>query len=268
MQAPRQAISGILLAMASIVIILGGFLTAFTEGGMAAPPIFTPTVMTIIEVFPSPGGPTPPLPAPPSETTPASPVLIPTETLIPPVSCPPPAGWLPYAVYHGDTLAGLAQRFQTTSETLKQGNCLYSDSLMPGYILYVPPVSVPTATHCGPPPGWVRYTVQPGDNLYRIGLSYGISAAELQRANCLPSPDRIVAGSQIYVPNIPTLTPVLSPTLPVTVTPAIPTDTPLSIILIPTNTSVPTNTSAPTDTPTPTAPPTNIPPSPSPTSTP
>jgi LysM repeat protein len=165
---------------------------------------------------------------------------------------------MPYTIYPGDSLESLAQRFHTTVEALRQGNCLYAPSLIAGYVLYVPPVPV-SPTVCVPPAGWVKYIVQPGDNLYRIGLSYGMKAADLQRANCLPSPNLIIAGSTIYVPNIPTLTPIFTPTpmipptLPATFTLAAPTETPLTIILLPTSTATATEIPPATETPPPTA---------------
>ena len=264
MQSLRQLSFGLLLALASAVIILGGFLLAFTEGGMAPASQISPTALLTSTVFPSPIAPTPPIPLAATEAIPPTPSPSPTYTVIPPSSCPPPPGWVPYTIYPGDSLESLAQRFHTTVETLRQGNCLYSPQLIAGYALYVPPLPV-SPTVCVPPAGWVKYIVQPGDNLYRIGLSYGMRAADLQRANCLSSPNLIIAGSTIYVPNIPTLTPVFTstpvvpPTLPATFTPAVPTDTPLSIILLPTSTATPTEiptateTSLPTNTASPTA---------------
>ncbi len=50
--------------------------------------------------------------------------------------------------------------------------------------------------------------MQPGENLFRIGLRYGVSVAELRLANCL-SGDTIYAGQRIYVPYaLPTEPPV------------------------------------------------------------
>ncbi len=269
MQNLRQAVSGLMLALASSLILLGGFSLAFVEGGLAfspSVPVVPEVTNTVLVIFPSPAGPTPPLPtaapqALPTDTPYPPTASLPTNTAVPPISCPPPPGWVPYTIYPGDTLAGLSQRFGVSRDLLAQANCLYSDSLLPGYTLYVPPA--PTATRCSPPPGWVRYVVQPGDNLYRIGLSYGMSAADIQRANCLPSPNWIVAGSSIYVPNIPTLipvftfTPLVPPTMPPTITPLVTlppptaTNTPLIIILLPTDTPTPPPSPVPSLTPTP-----------------
>jgi hypothetical protein len=113
-----------------------------------------------------------------------------------------------------------------------------------GFVLYVPPVpTVQVVVACGPPRGWARnHVVQPGDNLYRIALSYGTTYPQLQRANCMGSSITIYSGQRLWVPNIPTRTP------GVTVIPNFPTATATQT---PTATSV---TVPSTDTPTPTPP--------------
>jgi LysM repeat protein len=69
----------------------------------------------------------------------------------------------------------------------------------------------PSPTPCGPPPGWVIYTVQSGEDLSRIALRYNMTAAELQQVNCLSS-ETIQTGQSLYVPYLiptPTLTEVI-----------------------------------------------------------
>ena len=66
-------------------------------------------------------------------------------------------------------------------DALIEANCLGTEELIPGTILYVPGIP-PTESpiQCGPPPGWIFYTVRPGDTLYHIGLAFGVSVTELQ----------------------------------------------------------------------------------------
>ncbi|HET9913175.1 MAG TPA: LysM peptidoglycan-binding domain-containing protein, partial [Anaerolineales bacterium] len=121
---------------------------------------------------------------------------------------------------------------------------------------YVPPVPTVTIVPCGHPAGWVRtHVVQAGDNLYRIALSYGLTYPQLQRANCMGSSTTIYAGQRLWVPNIPTRTPVPG----VTIIPDFPTETPSA-----TNTTAPaTSTNTATEPPasaTATATSTSIPP--------
>jgi LysM repeat protein len=65
-------------------------------------------------------------------------------------------------------------------------------------------------TVCGPPSGWVTYQVQAGENLFRIGLRYGKSVAQMMSANCL-SDERIYAGQRLYVPPVSPIPPTSPP---------------------------------------------------------
>ncbi|MFC1936731.1 type II CAAX prenyl endopeptidase Rce1 family protein [Chloroflexota bacterium] len=124
------------------------------------------------------------------------------------------------------------------------------------------PTTQPTSTNCSTPPGWVPYTVASGDSLFSLSRAFGVTVLDLQNGNCMGSSTLLVAGKSIYVPNVPTITPVPSSTwtasaLPPTATnTSAPTDTPTitptaTDTPIPTNTFTPTNTSTPTQTPTP-----------------
>lgn len=66
-----------------------------------------------------------------------------------------------------------------------------------------PPTASPLPTEplivCHVPTGWVPYLVRPGENLYRIGLRYGLSVSSLMRTNCLVS-SHVAAGDVIYLP--------------------------------------------------------------------
>lgn len=276
----RQALLGILAALLSTVIVLGSLALALAEGSSRPPvarvsaasrtPKPSPTLYTL----------TLPASLPPGVTLTQGPSPSPTETPTPlptPASCPPPSGWVPYVIQSGDTLESLAALVNTTPEALAAGNCLLVDGLVAGYILYVPmlpptPTSVPTVTPIpcrGAPAGWVIYVVKSGDNLFRIGLAYGISVNQLKQANCLAS-DIIYIGQQLYVPYGPTITPIpsntpaptetprpsetpsatLLPTWPPTLTPTLPpastsTDTSTPPSLTPTITSEPTQTATP-----------------------
>jgi LysM repeat protein len=165
--------------------------------------------------------------------------LFPTTISSPPASCTPPSGWVRIVTSAGDTIYSLAQRYKTSADSLSTANCLTAAELSSGFVLYVPPVPTVTVIPCGPPAGWVRaHVVQPGDNLYRIALSYGVTYPQLQRANCMGSSTIIYAGQRLWVPNIATRTPLPG----VTLIPTFPTETSLA-------TATPT-TIPPSDTPT------------------
>lgn len=61
------------------------------------------------------------------------------------------------------------------------------------------PPPAPTAA----PTGEQIHTVAAGENLFRIGLRYGFTAAELAAYNNIPNVDRIYVGQQIKIPPKP-----------------------------------------------------------------
>ena len=75
------------------------------------------------------------------------------------------------------------------------------------------PSPTATATPCTPvqPPGWVQYTVQPGDTLESLAASRGVTRAELVRANCLAEPGQLAPGQVIFAPPLPPTSPPPAP---------------------------------------------------------
>ncbi|MEZ0396154.1 MAG: LysM domain-containing protein, partial [Anaerolineales bacterium] len=103
MKSARQVFSGLAIALASSVLILGGLSLSLAEGHMLAPtPTLPPTATPTWASFTLPP-PNTATPIPPTET----PTLPPTPT-----TCPPPFNWIPYQVQAGDSLEGLAQRYR------------------------------------------------------------------------------------------------------------------------------------------------------------
>lgn len=47
------------------------------------------------------------------------------------------------------------------------------------------------------------HTVRPGENLYRIGLRYGVPAAQIARANRIHDVTRVSVGTQLWIPKPP-----------------------------------------------------------------
>jgi LysM repeat protein len=255
-------ILGLLTAAGSFVTVVAALLLSLAEG---------PTLTAAITQVPSltaPGGLMTPLPG---ATQPPTRAASPTLTAPQQANCPVPEGWVPYVVEAGDQLDTLAARAGITSERLFAANCLFSATLLPNTILYLPHarptntlvVALPTvagtntatptrsATRtpepCGPPRGWVRYTVQPQDNLYRLSQAFGVSVAQLQSANCLAG-TLIRAGTRLYVPNVPTNTPEVEDTEEPQPTDTPDTPTPETPSPSPTETGLPPS---PTDTDTP-----------------
>lgn len=275
MQNLRQLGGGVIIAIFSVILVVGGIFLSLAE---TLPPAATPSLIppTLPLSLPSPTATleTPsPSPTPTASAVSETPTQVasvfPTTISSLPASCTPPSGWIRVITSAGETIYSLAERYKTSAESLSTANCLLSADVPAGFALYVPPVpTVAVIIACGPPRGWARnHVVQPGDNLYRIALSYGTTYPQLQRANCMGSSTTIYSGQRLWVPNIPTRTPGITaiPEFP-TATPTAtqteiivpPTDTPTSIpTATPTDlpTATPTEISLPTATPTPTTPP-------------
>ena len=263
MQTLRQIGGSILLAMFSAALVIGGISLALAESYV--PVIPTPTeTLAFVPIFNSPTA----QPVVVLTNTPP----IPTETFPPPTACPPPAGWIGVIVQPGETLVTLALRHQSTPEYLSAANCLFSNALPTGSIIYVPSVPTQTTVPCGPPPGWIRYTVQFGNTMSTISQAYGVSIAQLQFANCMSSNNySLSTGQSIWVPNVATRTPratatatltpvsIIFPTITKTATKTSTATNVPTITITTTATKVPTSTSTPTATVTfasPTTPPT------------
>jgi LysM repeat protein len=243
MQSLRQLGIGILIAIVSVILVVGGIMLSLAE---SLPAASTPTQIppTLPQSFP-----TPTITASlvqsetPTATQTATPLATNTllSTLVTATVCTPPAGWIRIVAGAADTIYSVAQRYKTTAENLSAANCLLAAELPAGYALYVPPVPTVTVIPCGPPIGWVRtYIVQQGDTLFRIALSYGTTYPQLQRANCMGSSTIIYAGQRLWVPNVPTRTPIPG----ITNIPDLPTSTntslPIATTVAPSSTFPPT----------------------------
>jgi len=256
MQSWRQLGGCVIIAFFSVILVVGGIFLALAE---TLPSPATPTLIppTLPLSFPTP---TPTITALQIETSTETATGLATATqTLPQTACIPPAGWIQVNTGAADTIYSLAQRYKTSAENLSAANCLSSVDLPASHVLYVPPVPTVTVVPCGAPAGWVKtHIVQAGDNLYRIALSYGITYPQLQRANCMGNSTTIYVGQRLWVPNIPTRTPVpgvtVVPTFTETSTPTattLPTDTPTAT---PTATSLPSATPTASSTNTPTTP--------------
>jgi LysM repeat protein len=149
-------------------------------------------------------------PLPPT-ATPQVIVVTATQAAPAPTAVPTtaPGGTTVYVVQPGDTLRRIALRFNTTVSALAQLNGITNiNYIQVGQRLNVPgapqsPTPVPPTSAPGPTatPAQARtYRVQPGDNLFRIALRFGVSMRALQQVNGIIDPNRIFWGQVLTIP--------------------------------------------------------------------
>ena len=287
MKEGRRVLNGLLLAVLSIVIILGSVSLSLMESGFAvaqAPEVpasqeiaFRDALATLVYT-PPPGSTLVPMDM-------ATSTEVPALDFTPNKTCVMPVAWVTFEVPSGETLTSLASRFQTSPSALKTANCMQGSTLTGGMLIYVPnnppPIIRPTRTQraaCYDPPyGWVVYIIRHGDTLYSLSRQFGLTVDFLMSANCLTS-TYIVTGQRLYVPYLPapatlypsaTAVPSRTPTRILTQTPT--TKPPVAGTPTPTGTPTSTSELPPKGTVTPTSTPAWLPPTstsePSPTAT-
>lgn len=116
--------------------------------------------------------------------------------------------WTRYEVKKGDTLAGIARRFNIEAGTLVTANRLSSNNLKPGQSLLLPeggaPVEQTASTDAAArqtPLGsrQIFHTVQSGENLRRIAQRYGVTPQDLMRWNGMGPNDFVKLGQKMSV---------------------------------------------------------------------
>ncbi|MCL4363992.1 peptidoglycan DD-metalloendopeptidase family protein [Patescibacteria group bacterium] len=98
-----------------------------------------------------------------------------------------------YTVHGGDTLAGIAKRFNISVDTIKWANDLKSETIKPGQSLKIPPIT------------GIVHTVQPGETVYSIAKKYRVDAQNIVNYiwNDFADPDTfaLTPGQILYVPD-------------------------------------------------------------------
>lgn len=98
-----------------------------------------------------------------------------------------------YTVLRGDTLYGIAKKFNTSVQSIKELNNLTSDNISVGQRLIVKNDGDSTPNEC------IVYTVKKGDNLYSIARKYGTSVDAIKRYNGLTS-NVLDIGDRLVIP--------------------------------------------------------------------
>jgi len=112
-----------------------------------------------------------------------------------------------YTVRRGDTMYSIARRYGSTVQAIAQANGIVNPSFIRvGQVLCIPSAPAP------PPPSGVYYTVQRGDNLYRIARRFGVTVSAIVAANSIRNPSVIYAGQVLLIPPPGTVPPTPIPT--------------------------------------------------------
>lgn len=113
-----------------------------------------------------------------------------------------------YVIQPGDTLFSIARRYSVPVNDLATANSLLNPNLIyVGQTIQIPTASA-SSTPAAPAPAGTGLTyrihvVQPGDNLFRIGLKYQVSVDAIMAANKLTNSALIFTGQELTIP-IPT----------------------------------------------------------------
>ena len=101
-----------------------------------------------------------------------------------------------YIVKSGDTLYGIANKFNTTVDSLKKLNNLTSNALSVGQVLQIPGVTeqeVPSEVD------YIEYKVKSGDTLYSIARNYDVTVDRIKKFNNLTS-NTLSIGQVLKIP--------------------------------------------------------------------
>jgi LysM repeat protein len=108
-----------------------------------------------------------------------------------------------HTVAAGENLFRIGLKYNLSwVDIANENNLANPHALSVGQVLKLPGASAaaPDPEPTPSPQTETTYIVKAGDNLYRIGLSYGISWVQIAEANGLDSPNMIIVGSELKIP--------------------------------------------------------------------
>ncbi len=128
-----------------------------------------------------------------------------TTLVVGPILAGPVLGADPTVVVRpGDTLTSISRRHDVSIATLVDLNHLTNPNrIYAGQRLSIagsPATARPAATAPGKPTAAGTHTVKSGEHLTGIARRYGVTVAEIVRANSIANPSRIYAGQRLVIP--------------------------------------------------------------------
>jgi len=117
--------------------------------------------------------------------------------------------WQRYKITRGDTLSTIARRYETSVAAIREANKLRGNDIRAGKTLLIPSASGPSAQYAyaldqrvkrhqssGSGPR-TSYTVRPGDTLWGIARSLGVSVRQLASWNKMAPGDTLRPGHKL-----------------------------------------------------------------------
>ncbi|MCO6432391.1 MAG: LysM peptidoglycan-binding domain-containing protein [Deltaproteobacteria bacterium] len=108
-----------------------------------------------------------------------------------------------HRIEQGETLYGIAQKYEVSLALLQQAN----RSLDPAMLKIGDQVLIPLPAGAAPPvnapshaPSQLRHTVSPGDTFYAISRQYGLKVEQLINANPEIDPEKLAVGATLSIP--------------------------------------------------------------------
>jgi len=136
----------------------------------------------------------------PTPTPTATPTATPAEGTPSesPLATPTPQAQVIHIVQAGENMYRIALHYGTTITAIADANGIANPTqISVGQQLVIPVTGVPTPT---PAATETTYVVQVGDNLYRIGLRFGVSHLVIAAYNGLSDPSDIHVGQVLRIP--------------------------------------------------------------------
>ncbi len=153
MQVVRQAASGLIYGIVSLLLVIGSLFLALAQGGVSSvpPATFTPLPSSTWTPEPPPAATAGDTALPTQGVTPSSPPPTASHTRVIPTTthavatatfraaCVAPYGWVKaYVVQPGDTLFRIATMYGVSVDVLRDANCRASTLIFVGEMLRVP----------------------------------------------------------------------------------------------------------------------------------
>jgi len=140
-----------------------------------------------------------------------TPTYTPTFTATP--TPRPSATPVTYQILPGDTLGQVAQRYNTTANTLAQLNNIPNvHQIDVGQVLLIPSPIPPTATATQTPTAtliglsstdaYTVYVVQEGDTLSQIAVDHNTTVAAIAQLNDIDNPRTIIVSQRLRIPSV------------------------------------------------------------------